>query len=140
MDHTSPVVLSSTPQYFDFWNEKPLKPRDWTVKTYPSKQRRRPKSSYGTLSLAGSHNKRAGTDKFKGERDGKNGKDTQNTNENGLLSGSIGVAERDRNDMVNGNTEDRNNGTGIKSDDVRTFNHNKFNRFLIFLQFLSVEK
>ncbi len=47
---SAPVALSSTPQYFDFWNEKPLKPRDWSKKTYPRKQlSKRPKSSYGSL-------------------------------------------------------------------------------------------
>lgn len=42
---TTPVVLSSTPQYFDFWNEKPLKPREWSTQQFAYKKWTRPKSS-----------------------------------------------------------------------------------------------
>ena len=54
---STPVALSSTPQYFDFWNEKPLKPRDWSRKTYPRKPWKRPKSSYGLLNGHGDSKK-----------------------------------------------------------------------------------
>ena len=52
----TPVAVSSTPQYFGFWNEKPLKPRDWSKKTYPRTKWKRPQSSYGS-GLAGRNNK-----------------------------------------------------------------------------------
>ncbi|XP_019848760.1 PREDICTED: uncharacterized protein LOC109580236 isoform X2 [Amphimedon queenslandica] len=44
---STPVSLSSVPQYFNFWNEKPIRPREWDVTMHQRKSRRRPKSDYG---------------------------------------------------------------------------------------------
>ncbi len=52
----TPVAVSSIPQYFGFWNEKPLKPRDWSKKTYPRTKWKRPQSCSGS-GLAGRNNK-----------------------------------------------------------------------------------
>ena len=45
---TTPVALGTVPEYFNFWQGKPLKMRDWSVPQYGRKSRRRPKSDYGS--------------------------------------------------------------------------------------------
>ena len=45
---TTPVALGTTPEYFNFWQGKPLKYRDWTIPQYGRKSRPRPKSDYGS--------------------------------------------------------------------------------------------
>lgn len=44
---TVPVALTSVPQYFNFWKEKPLLTKDWDV-TLHQRKSRRPRSDYGT--------------------------------------------------------------------------------------------
>ena len=44
---TVPVALTSVPQYFNFWKEKPLLTKDWDV-TLHQRRSRRPRSDYGT--------------------------------------------------------------------------------------------
>lgn len=46
-EKTVPVALSSTPQYFNFWLEKPLLPKTWDVPMHQRKSRTRPRSDYG---------------------------------------------------------------------------------------------
>ena len=42
------VQLTRTPEYFNFWEGKPLLKRDWGVPTHKRKQWHRPKSDYGS--------------------------------------------------------------------------------------------
>ena len=57
-ESSTPVLLSGVPQYFNFWAEKPLKPRDWDIKTHPRKQWKRPRSNYGFSHNRGVRNNR----------------------------------------------------------------------------------
>lgn len=41
-------MLTHTPEYFDFWQGKPLRERDFGVKVHKRKAWQRPKSDYGT--------------------------------------------------------------------------------------------
>ena len=45
---TAPVGLSSTPQYFGFWSEKPLLRKEFVVPVYQRKVWRRPQSGRGS--------------------------------------------------------------------------------------------
>ena len=56
---TVPVSLSSVPEYFNFWNEKPLRPREWDVPMHARKSRRRPKSDYGNRIIGANRKRRS---------------------------------------------------------------------------------
>lgn len=45
---TTPVALGTVPEYFNFWQGKPLKLRDWRVPQHGRKSSARPKSDYGS--------------------------------------------------------------------------------------------
>lgn len=57
------VRLTHTPEYFDFWQGKPLRERDFGVKMHKRKSWQRPKSDYGTHSLNRNRNKENGDGK-----------------------------------------------------------------------------
>lgn len=47
-EKTVPVLLTNVPQYFNFWNEKPIRRREWGIPTHERRLRKcRPKSDYG---------------------------------------------------------------------------------------------
>ena len=74
--HQLQVRLTSTPEYFDFWQGKPLRERDFGVKMHKRKSWQRPKSDYGTRSLnRNSKNKENGNGEG-GEGDGVGGLET----------------------------------------------------------------
>ena len=56
---TVPVSLSSVPEYFNFWNEKPLRPREWDIPMHARKSRRRPKSDYGNRIIGANRKRRS---------------------------------------------------------------------------------
>ena len=48
---TAPVSVSSTPQYFGFWNEKPLLRKEFVTPVHRRKNWRRPRSAIWSSSI-----------------------------------------------------------------------------------------
>ena len=80
--HSTPVALSNTPQYFNFWNEKPIKPREWGVDMH-AKTDWRHRGDYGAGKI--SHKRR----KSSSQGDGSLG-DSTNGHRNGWGDGLHG--------------------------------------------------
>ena len=71
------VRLTHTPEYFDFWQGKPLRERDFGIKVHKRKPWKRPKSDYGSRFFTRKNNDNDGQDgKNGGDDDGYGGLET----------------------------------------------------------------
>jgi hypothetical protein len=84
---TVPVALTSVPQYFNFWLEKPLLPKTWEVPTHQRKSRRRPRSEYGTRGISGRQGKKDNIGRSR--ESGDDGGDKDNGILNQVMSGIL---------------------------------------------------
>ena len=89
---TPPVALGTVPEYFNFWQGKPLKLRDWSVPQHGRKSRQRPKSDYGSHFYSRKNGK--GTQDG-GKGDGTEGEDGLNLDDLMGLGGKGGRDGRD---------------------------------------------
>ena len=102
------VRLTHTPEYFDFWQGKPLRERDFGVKVHKRKAWKRPKSDYGNRFFTrnkendgqGSENRGGDNDAFGGletllERDGDS---TLNSRRGSRDFGAIATGDGDKGD------------------------------------------
>ena len=108
-----PVALSSTPQYFNFWLEKPLLPKTWDINMHQRKSRHRPKSDYG-VHINRNRNK-------KSDSNNKNGNDNET---DGTKLGTLLEVD----DNLFGNGRGRGNGLGNEDDELNSKRSGKGDR------------
>ena len=83
------MALGTVPEYFNFWQGKPLKVREWSVPQYGRKSRRRPKSDYGSRFYSSK------SDTGAQEGDGTEGQDGSNLDDLMGLGGKGGRGGKD---------------------------------------------
>ena len=105
----TPVALSNTPQYFNFWNEKPIKPREWDVEMHAKTQWKH-RGDYGAGKI--SHRQKKTSDHGSGHSG-----DSTDGHRNGWGNGLHGYGDGDNGGLLNG-ASGRRKGDGKDGSDL----------------------